>query len=56
MYDYINEAFKKLSLLNEELFDTSLNGINQLSNFIKDDDADNTVDVIDNEAKTDEEL
>ena len=56
MYDYINEAFKKLSLLNEELFDTSLNGINQLSNFIKDDDADNTVDVIDPEAKTDEEL
>lgn len=56
MYDYINEAFKKLSLLNEELFDTSLNGINQLSDFMKEDDVDNTVDVIDPEAKKENEI
>lgn len=52
--DYINEAFKRLSLLNETMFDTSLNGINELSDFL--DAEDDTVRVIDSEATDVEEL
>lgn len=55
-FDYINEAFKKLDLLEEQMFDTSLNGINQLSDFMNDDDTDETIRVIDPEADTDEDL
>ena len=54
--DYINEAFKKLELLNEETFDTSLNGINQLSDFMDNDDAEDIVRVIDDEATSEEEI
>ena len=51
-FDYINEAFKRLDLLEEQLFDTSLNGINQLSDFMETED--DTVRVIDPEAETPE--
>ena len=53
-FDYINEAFKRLDILDEELFDTSSEGINKLSDFIEQDDE--VVRVIDPEAETDEEL
>ena len=53
-FDYINEAFKKLELLEEEMFDTSLDGINNMSNFM--DSADEVVRVIDPEADTEEDL
>lgn len=53
--DFINEAFRKLELLNEDTFDTSLDGINKLSNFMKD-DIEDTVSIIDTEAETEEDL
>lgn len=50
-FDYINEAFKKLDLLDEQMFDTSLNGINELSSFMDNDNTDDVVRVIDSDAK-----
>ena len=55
-FDYINEAFKKLDLLEEQMFDTSLNGVNELSNFMDNDDAQDIVKVIDPEAETEEDF
>lgn len=54
-FDILNEAFKRLSLL-EDTFDTSLDGIRNLANFMDEDDLSDTVDVIDTEATTEEEL
>lgn len=54
--DYINEAFKSLSLLNEEAFDTSLDGLNNLSDFMEQDDVEDVVKVIDPEAESTEDL
>lgn len=54
--DYLNEAFKKLNLLNEETFDTSLDGINELSNFMDQDASTDEVKVIDPEAETEDDL
>ena len=54
--DYLNEAFKRLDLLNEEAFDTSLDGINKLSTFVDEDDATDIVKVIDPEVETEDEL
>lgn len=55
-FDYLNEAFKKLSLLNEETFDTSLTGLNQLSDFMDKDDSEDVVKVIDTEAEFEDEV
>lgn len=55
-FDYLNEAFKKLSLLNEETFDTSLTGLNQLSDFMDQDESDDFVKVIDTEAEFEDEV
>lgn len=55
-FDYINEAFKKLDLLEEQMFDTSLNGVNKLSNFMDNDDTQDIVKVIDPEAETEEDF
>ena len=55
-FDYINEAFKRLDALNEDIFDTSLSGINGLSNFMNEDDASDIVKVIDPSAETYDEL
>lgn len=55
-FDYINEAFKKLDLLEEQMFDTSLNGINELSDFMNNDNTEEIVRVIDPEADTTEEV
>lgn len=55
-FDYLNEAFKKLSLLNEETFDTSLTGLNQLSDFMDQDASDDVVKVIDTEAEFEDEV
>lgn len=51
--DYINEAFKRLELLDEAMFDTSLKGINELSNLL---DQEEPKPVIDPEATSEEEL
>ena len=53
-FDYINEAFKRLDMLNESMFDTSLNGINELSDFL--DNQDDVIQVIDPEATQEEDL
>lgn len=55
-FDYINEAFKKLDILEEQMFDTSLQGINQLSDFLDNDNVDTIVRVIDPEATTEEDI
>lgn len=55
-FDYLNEAFKKLSFLNEETFDTSLTGLNQLSDFMDQDASDDVVKVIDTDAKFEDEV
>lgn len=53
-FDYINEAFKRLDALNEDMFDTSLTGLNSLSDFMEQDDASDIVKVIDPTAETDD--
>lgn len=55
-FDYINEAFKKLDALNEDVFDASLSGMNALSDFMDQDDASDIVKVIDPDAETEEAL
>ena len=53
----LQEAFKALDILNEEDFDlSSSDGIEDLSNFMSSDETTNTLDVIDPEAETEEEL
>lgn len=54
-FDILNEAFKRLNLL-EDAFDTSPEGINNLSKFMDEDDVVDTVSIIDTEAETPEEL
>lgn len=54
-FDYINEAFRKLNMLEEDVFDTSIGGLNNLSTFLDNDDED-IVKVIDPEAETEENL
>lgn len=54
-FDYINEAFRKLNMLEEDVFDTSIGGLNNLSTFL-DNDNDDIVKVIDPEAETEENL
>ena len=53
-FDYINEAFKRLEALNEDMFDTSLTGLNNLSSFMDQDDASDIVKVIDPTAETED--
>ena len=53
--DYLNEAFRKLDLL-EDLFDTSTDGIKNLDSFMDDSAVEDTVTVIDTEAETEDEL
>jgi len=53
-FDYINEAFKRLNALNEEMFDTSLTGMNGLADFMEEDDASDIVKVIDPTAETED--
>lgn len=50
------EAFQACNALNEDTFSISDNGIENLSQFMNDDDVVDTIDVIDPEAETEEEL
>lgn len=54
--DIYNDAFKSLSILNENLFDTSTLGVTKLHSFIDDDFEEDDISIIDPEASTDEEL
>ena len=53
-FDYINEAFKRLSAIDEELFNTTTDGINHLADFMDSDDE--TIRVIDKDATESEDL
>ena len=54
--DIYNDAFKSLSILNENLFDTSTLGVTKLHSFIDDDFEEDDISIIDPEASTEEEL
>ena len=53
-FDYLNEAFKRLDLLEESMFDSSSEGIDNMSAFLDDDDE--TIRVIDPEVEDEEDL
>lgn len=55
-FDYLNEAFKRLEILDEEMFNTSADGISALNNFMEDEFDKEEIRVIDPEATSDEEL
>ena len=52
MMEFITEAFRSLADLNEDLFDTSAEGIQELDNTLNVTDSDETVRVIDPDAET----
>lgn len=52
--NYLTEAFKKLNLLNEEIFDADDEGVDEFKELITSDD--DIVDIIDSKAETEEEL
>lgn len=54
--DYINEAFKSLDSLTENMFNASSDGINKMSQFFDEDDDIETVRVIDKEASTQDDI
>ena len=54
--DYLNEAFKRLDLLNEETFRSDSDGINKLNDFVEDDDNMDVVKVIDSDAEDEDDL
>lgn len=55
--DIYNDAFKSLSILNEDLFDTSTLGVQKLQSFLDDDlDGEDEIEVIDAEADTTDDL
>ena len=56
MANYITEAFRKLDCLDEDLFDVSKEGTEQLKDFIDDDIEGETVQIIDTEAEDNEDI
>ena len=56
MTNFLNEAFKKLDALNEDTFDLTSDGIEELKDFKETDKVDDTVFIIDPEAKDEDEL
>ena len=54
--NYLQEAFKKLEILEEESFATDKKGFGELRNFLDDTEASDDVVVIDSEAETEEDL
>ena len=55
-YSYLNENFKPFSALSEDTFSVTKDGLEDLKDFIDDDITDETVDIIDTEASTEDEL
>ena len=56
MSQYLSEAFKRLDILNEETFSISNDGIADYQEFVDTDEIDDTVDVIDMEAETEDDI
>lgn len=55
--DYINEAFRSLESLNEDVFSTDPDGINELSDFMNADiDDEEQISIIDMDAETEDDL
>ena len=54
--DRLNEAFKLLDALNEDMFDTSLDGINSLADAMDGDNSDDIIKIIDVDAETEEDV
>ena len=55
--DYINEAFRSLESLNEDIFSVDHDGINELSDFMSSDvDDEEKISIIDMDAETEEDL
>ena len=52
----LSEAFKQLDCLNEDVFEVSDKGIEELKDFRDSDDSDDTIEVIDPEAENKEEI
>lgn len=55
-FEYLNEAFKALNLLQEQEFDLNTDGVRKLDSFMDQDDTANVTRVIDPEADTEEDL
>lgn len=53
---YLTEAFKKLNILDEDVFDVDDDGIEKLSDFKKADEVEDTIDVIDPNASDESEI
>lgn len=54
---YLSEAFKALKLLDEDTFDVTSSGIEELQDFLTTDDVEEeTIEVVDTEAETEEEV
>lgn len=56
MTNYLNEAFKKLSVLDEDIFEVDDDGITALKDFVDEDDKDDSLAVIDMYANDKEDL
>lgn len=56
MSQYLSEAFKKLSALNEDTFSINDSGLDDFIKFSEEDEIDDTIDVIDPEAETLDDL
>ncbi|MBO5712064.1 MAG: hypothetical protein J6R47_04430 [Acholeplasmatales bacterium] len=57
MLDYINEAFKSLDLLTEDIFKADSEGIEELSDFVNSsEDEEGKISIIDMDAETEEDL
>ena len=54
--DYINEAFRSLELLNEGVFSTDTSGLHELADFMDTADENETIQIIDMDAETEDEL
>lgn len=56
MANYLQEAFKKLDILEEETFTTDKKGLGELRDFLDNDEVSDDVTIIDSEAETEEEI
>ena len=56
MSQYLSEAFKKLDILNEDTFTINDNGLEDFVKFEEDDEFEDSIDVIDPDAETEEDL
>lgn len=54
--DRLHEAFKMLDALNEEMFDTSLDGINSLADAMEGDNSEDIIKITDVDAETEEDI